>query len=59
MIALCPSLRSVRMHETAHQSNSTDEPMRYAPQPRTIVVRWPDDAPGATSDSVPLYVMYR
>ena len=42
-------------HETAHQSNSTDDPMQYGPQPSTMTPS-PD---GATSCSLPLYVMYR
>ena len=48
-----------RMPETAHQSNSTDEPMRYAPQPSTMVV-WVVRClvATATSDSWALYVMY-
>ena len=75
MMERWPSLRSVRVAPTAHQSNSTDEPMRYAPQPSTTVVRCAAlDAlalaaplaslPGPrlatrASDSVALYVMYR
>ena len=32
-----PSARSVLMQETQHQSNSTLLPIRYGPQPRTIM----------------------
>ena len=43
------------MHDTAAQSNSTDEPIAYGPQPSTITP-WSSNA---TSCSHPLYVTYR
>ncbi len=38
MTLLSPSLRSVRIAETKHQSNSTELPMRYTPDPMTMVI---------------------
>ena len=35
-----PSLRTVVSAFTLHQSNSTELPMRYAPEPKTMTERW-------------------
>lgn len=43
------------MARTEHQSNSTEDPMRYTPDPRTMIP-WSSKS---TSFSVPLYVSYR
>ena len=54
-IVFFPLSFSARMHDTAAQSNSTDEPIAYGPQPSTITP-WSSNA---TSCSHPLYVTYR
>ena len=50
MIVLNPRARNVRIARTAHQSNSTDEPIRYTPEPRTMTP-WSSNV---TSDSIAL-----
>lgn len=36
-MALCPTVLKVLTHETLHQSNSTLLPIRYGPQPKTMM----------------------
>ena len=36
IIVFLPNFLSSLMHPTAHQSNSTELPIRYTPEPKTI-----------------------
>lgn len=53
MTVLWPLSRRVRIALTEHQSNSTDEPILYTPDPRTITPL----SLNSKSCSEPLYVM--